>query len=78
MLDLFRLESKLIWAYTSLIGFIHPYLKAYVVRSNKELIKPNGLSLDTFQLHLAMSVFKLRCGTVELVLSIKGSRFMTS
>ena len=36
------------------------------------MIKPNGLDLDTFQLHLDMSVFKLRCQTLELVLSIKG------
>jgi len=61
--DLFGLESKLIWSYTSLIGFIHPSLKDYVVGQNKELIKHNGLGLDTFQLHLAMSVFKLRCET---------------
>ena len=31
LLDLFGLESKLIWAYTSLIGFIYPSLQAYVV-----------------------------------------------
>ena len=63
MFDLFGLESKLIWAYTNLIRFIHPSLKVYVVGPNKKLIKPNGLGLDTFRSHLVMSVFKLRCET---------------
>ena len=76
LLDLFGLEFILIWAYKSLIEFTHPSLYAYVVGPNK-LIKPNGLGLDTFHLHLVMSGLGLDTFHLHLVISVFKLRYVT-